>query len=234
MIFNKLKIQIALFYVFLFLSGHILQAQANQETSAQSTAGGSAQSESFKMIATVGQSSPPGEANNTSFSLQSGFLFFLTDTLGDMQAPMAPSNVSISPATWTKVNSFTITWTNPEPDANIAGAWYKIGTAPTSNSDGIYSAGSVSTLSGITVSSSGIYNVYIWLQDIMGNKSYLNNIQTTIHFDAQLPQINHTEIVSAPVGNDITVEATISDTHSQVEESWLYFRKTGDINTLDS
>jgi hypothetical protein len=213
---------------------HGVLAQISQETSAQSTAGGAAQSSSFSMIATVGQSNPPGEANATSVSLESGFLFFLQDTLGDMQAPMAPSNVNASPSTWTNVNNFSITWTNPEPDANIAGVWYKVGSAPVSNDDGIYSAGSVSILSGISVSSSGMHNVYIWLQDIMGNRSYLNNIEVVVKYDDQIPNIEHTEVSSTPVGNAINIEITASDDHSQIAEEWLYFRKTGDINSLDS
>ena len=220
--------------VFICFSGSCLLAQISSESSVQSTASGIAHSASFSMIATVGQSSPPGESGNAQFSLQAGFLYFLQDTLGDIQAPAAPMSISVTPSSWTNINSFSITWTNPEPDANIAGAWYKIGSAPVNNSDGIYSAGSVSELSGITVNSAGIHNVYIWLQDIMGNRFYLSNVQTTIQFDDQLPDIEHTEVISAPVSSDISIEATTTDDHSQVADVWLHFRKTGDISSLDS
>ena len=88
---KRIKIRITiLFNVLIILANQGLLAQINQESSVQSTSGGTAQSESFSMIATVGQTIPPGEISTDQILLQSGFMFFLQDTLGDIQAPTAP------------------------------------------------------------------------------------------------------------------------------------------------
>jgi hypothetical protein len=64
-------------------------AQTTVTLSVQSTAGGSAQSSSFNLVATVGQLMPGGQANSAQFSLFGGFIY----TLG-----LAPT-VTTNPAT---------------------------------------------------------------------------------------------------------------------------------------
>jgi len=70
-------------------------------------------------------------------SLQAENRFTVTvNPSGDTTAPPAPINLAATPAIWTNVNSFSIDWTNPSDPSGIAtGAYYKLGSLPTSNSD---------------------------------------------------------------------------------------------------
>jgi sugar lactone lactonase YvrE len=53
-------------------------------------------------------------------------------------APSAPQSLIATPDSWTKTNNFTLNWTNPSDASGIIGAYYKLDTAPTSNTDGTY------------------------------------------------------------------------------------------------
>ena len=100
----------------------------------------------------------------------------------DSTAPAAPTGLAVTPATWSQVNSFDLTWSNPPDLCGIAKAHYKWDTPPTSNSD--ESAGSPVTGPGINsildlmVPSEGAHRLYVWLEDIAGNTSYLNRAST--------------------------------------------------------
>jgi glutathione peroxidase-family protein len=102
----------------------------------------------------------------------------------------APIGVATSPSGWT--NSFNISWTNPSDLAGIAGVFYKLDSAPISNSNGTYIAGAgINKLSGITVSSSGVHIVYIWLKDAAGNVDFNKYNTTNLYFD---------NLINAPIG----------------------------------
>ncbi len=93
-------------------------AQTQLRTSAPTTAGGTASSSSFSLLATIGQSSPPGLASSTQFSLTGGFIA----TLGN--APPTVANVipnqtltSIG-ATFTRdLNASPAVFSDPDGDA---------------------------------------------------------------------------------------------------------------------
>ena len=87
----------------IFLSAMTASAQTTRlETSAQTTAGGTASSVSFNMTATVGQPSPAGEASAGQFTLSSGFVYtFDAGTVVTSPAAItnAASNVTTVSAT---------------------------------------------------------------------------------------------------------------------------------------
>ena len=88
----------------------------------------------------------------------------------DAAPPAAPLTVAGSPAAWTNVNSFTVTWTNPESGVGIAGAWHKVDSPPDSPSDGTF-APTQNSIVGITLPSDGAHVLYIWLQDTLGRSN---------------------------------------------------------------
>jgi len=149
------------------------------------------------------------------------------DTSGDNIAPLAPVNITSNPSDWTNSNDFTVSWSNPEPDANIDGAWHKVGVAPTSDDDGFFDASDITDISGITADNAGESSVYVWLQDKAGNHSYMNAASTVIRFDSIAPTITPNLAASYPVGTAIDLAATFSDSHSGINISNLYYRIAG-------
>ena len=108
----------------------------------------------------------------------------------DTTAPSIPLVFGVSPFSWTNTDSFDLYWTNPSDDSGIAGAYYKLDSAPTSNTDGTYIAGAdIESILGILVSSDGVHDVYIWLNDSVGNLNYLNYNSTQLYLDTSAPSI---------------------------------------------
>jgi len=106
----------------------------------------------------------------------------------DSVNPAPPISLSADPSSWTSINNFDLSWTNPTDTSGIVGAYYKLYTAPTSNTDGIYIAGSnIETLTGITVSSNGTHTIYVWLKDAAGNVNYNNYNMTLLYLDREDP-----------------------------------------------
>jgi flagellar hook capping protein FlgD len=154
------------------------------------------------------------------------------DTSGDNTAPLAPVSLVSSPSDWTNVNNFSVIWDNPEPDANIDGTWHKVGTAPVNDDDGFFDANDITDITGITVDNAGEFTVYVWLQDKAGNHSYLNAATTVVRFDSIAPSITSNLSSNYNVGTPIVISPTIMDSHSGVNISNLYYRKTGESTTI--
>jgi hypothetical protein len=99
----------------------------------------------------------------------------------------APSRLGASPSGWTGVNSFDITWTNPADLSGIVGVYYKLDSAPVSNTNGTYVAGTgINTLTGIAVSGDGAHAIYIWLVDAVGNIDFTKYNTTTFYLDTSI------------------------------------------------
>lgn len=127
----------------------------------------------------------------------------------DTTSPSTPTGLTATPSGWTNVNSFSTNWTNPSDPSGIAGAYYKLGSAPTSNTDGTYTTSKPFTVS---ATAQGGQVIYVWLKDGAGNTSYLNRSQTTLYYDATAP-------------TDGTLSATAGNT--QVSLSWSGFSDSG-------
>jgi parallel beta-helix repeat protein len=110
----------------------------------------------------------------------------VTDTIVlDTVAPSIPTGLVATPASWTPTNSFDLSWTNEADTSGIAGAYYKLDSAPTDNADGTYVAGSsIVSLSSISVIGEGAHTVYVWLEDNAGLVNYANRANTILNFDA--------------------------------------------------
>ena len=159
----------------------------------------------------------------------------VTDTIGhasaysvtvtvDNTAPWPPfAPLRIEPDIWVPTNAFTVSWgSNPSDVSGIAGAYYKVGTAPTSTTDGVYRVGAnITSISGITVTADGEYRVYVWLRDNAGNADHHRRqiSENTIRYDATPPNVT----LVSPTGGQwrggdvITIAWTATDAISGLQ-----------------
>ena len=128
----------------------------------------------------------------------------------DNTAPSAPISLTASPNTWTNTNSFSINWTNPADASNVVGAYYKRGSAPTSNSD--YGPGGYTASKPFTVAATaqGSQSIYVWLQDSVGNKNYQYAAITTLYYDGTAPSNPTAAYESHGITKDVW-QNTVSD-----------------------
>jgi hypothetical protein len=117
---------------------------------------------------------------------------FTVTAIADDGAAAAPIGIVAAYVGGIGSNVYAINWTNPSDSSGIDKVWYKLGSAPTSPTDGlsldldvgkplfVYSPGSDQT-------------VYVWLQDGAGNKDQTHASSVLLNADPSLP---HVEITS--------------------------------------
>lgn len=105
----------------------------------------------------------------------------------DSVAPVAPPPPTTTPTTWTPRNDFGFIWSKPNDRSGIAGAYYKIGSAPTSNLDGTFTE--LQVVSGIQVPAQGSFDLYVWLRDGAGNVDHTRHtrVPNAFRYDATPP-----------------------------------------------
>ncbi len=114
---------------------------------------------------------------------RSNAVFTLDSTL-----PGAPLNLTANPDTWTNVDGFTVSWTNPVDVSPVAGAWYKLDAPPSGPSDGVYVAGTAIThIPDIAPATDGAHPIYVWLQDAVGRADHSKAATTTLYRDQTPP-----------------------------------------------
>jgi len=107
--------------------------------------------------------------------------------LADTTPPAAPINLTADPASWSNRPTFTVTWTNPADPSGINGAYWKLNTPPTHNSDGTLVTGVNLTSLTVTVPGEGQHTLYVWLRDGANNVTFLNRASVTLSYDATPP-----------------------------------------------
>ncbi len=106
----------------------------------------------------------------------------------DTTAPSIPLDFVATPDSWTDINDFDLSWTNPSDDSGIIGAYYKLYSAPDNDTDGVYVPGvNIESILGISVSSDGVHDVYVWLNDSVGNIDRTNIASTQLSLDTSNP-----------------------------------------------
>ncbi len=114
--------------------------------------------------------------------------YVTVDVYYDSFSPGKPMDIQATPDTWTNINSFDITWTNPTDVSGIIGAWYQLDTFPSDNDDGIFVAGdNISSIQDISVSGTGTHVLYLWLVDNASNSNYLADNYTLLYYDINPP-----------------------------------------------
>ncbi len=151
-----------------------------------------------------------------------GDVEFNNSIILDETAPGAPTNVTADPIGWTSTNSFQVNWTNPSDPSGIAGAYYKLDSVPTSNTNGTWKTDK--PITGITVSGSGSHPIYIWVRDRAGNINYVNRGNTTLYLDITAPTTPSTPSTPTPTSDTTpTWNWTASgDTHSGLRVTNTY------------
>lgn len=86
----------------------------------------------------------------------------------DPDAPNSPQGVTTNPQGWSRLNSFSLMWTNPSDLSGIAAGYYKVGTPPLNPKDGT-SIPPTGNAIGITVPGDGAWDIHFWLVDQAGN-----------------------------------------------------------------
>jgi hypothetical protein len=117
----------------------------------------------------------------------------------DTTSPLSPNDLVATPDSWTNIDSFNLSWSNPSDTSGISGAYYKFGSVPTSNSDGIYVAGiDLDSLTEISIGSDGTHTIYIWLNDSAGNVDHTNYATTQLNLDTTSP-LSPNDLVASPI-----------------------------------
>lgn len=107
----------------------------------------------------------------------------------DSLAPGAPLGLTVTPASWTRANAFTVTWTNPPDYSGVGAAYYRLGVAPRYNTDGQMESLPLSTsrITGVLADSEGQTPLYVWLRDRAGNLSYTTAVSALLRYDDTAP-----------------------------------------------
>lgn len=97
--------------------------------------------------------------------------------------PAKPAGLTVTPGGSTPVNEFRIDWTNPSHSVALAKVWFKLGTPPTSPTDGI--AYDLPTFKPFTVRAqlAGGQDIHVWLQDALGKASHVNRATGRLLWD---------------------------------------------------
>jgi hypothetical protein len=126
---------------------------------------------------------------------------------GDKTAPLAPTNLAVTPQSWTNVNTFAVSWVDPSDPSGIVASWHRVGASPTNSSDGSRSTGNPIILS---ASEEGASSVYVWLEDGAGNKDQLNRASSVVYLDQTRPSGSITINSGAPSTNSLSVTLSLS------------------------
>lgn len=135
----------------------------------------------------------------------------------DLTNPGPALSPTVSPDTWSFEDQFTVSWVNPSDLSGIGAAYYKLDVAPQSAIDGIRVPGlGITTIPDIQVGVEGAHPLYLWLEDLAGNKDHLDAVTLTLHFDNSAPSVEFTNIEHGFCFNtsQFTIAGTASDNGS--------------------
>jgi hypothetical protein len=141
----------------------------------------------------------------------------------DNNAPSHPIGLSVVGGDgWRSTNDFSVTWENPDQGngSEIAAAYYKIGSAPETPTDGTRVA--AEQLSGLRMPRDGDSRVHVWLEDAAGNADHGNAIAVHARLDTTAPSLAFANEQSAA---EVRVRA--SDAHSGVADGQIEIRRQG-------
>jgi hypothetical protein len=142
----------------------------------------------------------------------------------------SPIGLITNPSEWTKDNSFTVSWTNPEDISSIIGVYYKLYTPPKTNSDGIYVPGDdICLLESIKVNSNGKSRIYLWLKDGSGNVNFQNNISVELWLDTSAPPPPHAIMVRPSnwtSNNSFSIDWKNPDDLTKIKDGAYYYLGT--------
>jgi WD40 repeat protein len=109
------------------------------------------------------------------------------ETPTTFQVPAGPPTprVGLAPDAWTNVNGFTLTIGADYP-AQIVATWYKMGSSPTSATDGTRLAGLQFT---VESPAEGAVPMWVWIEDELGLKDHRKAVRVVLKWDKTPPVI---------------------------------------------
>ena len=151
------------------------------------------------------------------------------DFLVDNNAPGQPIGLAVEGGDgWRTTNDFSVIWQNPDQGSGspIAGAYYKVGEAPATPTDGTRVLGSgISRLDGLQVPGDGDWPIYVWLVDEAGNADIGTLTSAKLRLDSAPPSLAFANERSAD--NPAEVRVSTSDAHSGVAGGVVEIRRRG-------
>jgi hypothetical protein len=136
----------------------------------------------------------------------------------DTLAPGIPQLLDVHPRQqWTN-GMFRMSWTNPPDTSGIGGVYYKLDTAPITNTDGILVPGlDIKLVPTITVTSNGKHHIFAWLKDNAGNVDfrYSSAIPDALWYDGTPPTTTAT--LTGTVGTNDWYRSTVTVTLSPID-----------------
>ncbi|NIR52392.1 T9SS type A sorting domain-containing protein [candidate division KSB1 bacterium] len=109
----------------------------------------------------------------------------------DTDAPGPPPVLTAggsNPSAWQNSPDFEISWQPPSDPSGIARAFYKLGSAPTANSDTTGSVSSGTSLN-ISVTEEDGQGFHLWFEDARGNVDFRNHSAVLLRYDGTLPDV---------------------------------------------
>ncbi len=133
-------------------------------------------------------------------------------------APAVPIGLTVNPSSWSRLNQFFVSWTNPTHPSNIVKVWYWIGNAPPGPGQGTSQPLPQGNPLLVTLPlQQGSSNLYVWLQDDQGNVNRLNYATAALKLDPNPPSIAPSiSPVSTSVSNTISISGNALDDLSGV------------------
>lgn len=142
----------------------------------------------------------------------------------DNNAPAQPIGLAVADGDgWRRTNDFSVTWENPDQGngSEIAAAYYKVGSAPDTPTDGVRIDGPA-TSTHMEVPSDGDWTAHVWLEDAAGNADHRQLATVNLRLDTTAPSL---AFANEQNTNEVRVRA--SDRHSGVAGGQIEIRRQG-------
>jgi sugar lactone lactonase YvrE len=153
----------------------------------------------------------------------------------DPDPPGSPDKLAVSPDTWTSVNHFDLSWTNPPELSGVMTACYQLDLPPSVAVEhpACQSREGITALEGLHVGDHGEHPAYVWLIDALGNADPASAGSVALRYDALPPE----SVAQAPPLAQVApirVTWVATDTHSGVASVSLWFKSGEDGSWADS
>ncbi len=147
----------------------------------------------------------------------------------DNNAPGHPLGLAVVGGDgWRSANDFAVTWENPDQGTGspIDGAYFKIGSPPTSPTDGAFVPGSgLANLSEVHVPGDGDWTLHVWLRDEADNAHHGHLVTAQLRLDSTAPALEF--VNDRNPSNLAEVRVSTSDAHSGVASGQIEIRRQG-------
>ncbi|MBI4668499.1 MAG: hypothetical protein HY747_04835 [Elusimicrobia bacterium] len=144
-------------------------------------------------------------------------------------APASPQDLradgSLGVSPWKNFKSFEITLQGQDDASGVAGAYVKLGTPPTSSTDGNF----ISNFTSFNFTSGNLVNggnpLYVWLQDNVGNADHNTAGILNLRFDDLKPWSSASVFPSTFSAGPVPIVFVSTDATSGVDKTFLWGRK---------